>query len=85
MNIWLAACVVFLCGIAACAFVVSRGLQLTDSLVAISLAGTLAVLTLLIMSVALQRPSFIDLALALALVSLPGTAIYAYFIERWFP
>lgn len=85
MNLWFAAGVVFLCGIGICAYVICRAPQLTDSLVGIQMAGTLAVLTLLIMSIAMQRPSFIDLALALALVALPGTAVYSYFIERWFP
>jgi len=50
---------------------------------AVSLAASLAVLLLLMLSFAIDQPSSIDLALTLALLSLPGTLIFALFEERW--
>lgn len=52
-------------------------------LVAMQLAGTFAVLLLLMLSFAFDQASAIDLALTLALLTLPGSALLAVFVERW--
>jgi multicomponent Na+:H+ antiporter subunit F len=52
-------------------------------LVAVQLATAVTTLILALLSFALDQSSFIDLALCLALMSLPGTLVLANFVERW--
>lgn len=52
-------------------------------LVAVSFATSIASLLLVALSFAFDQPAAIDLALALALLSLPGTLLLAMFQERW--
>lgn len=85
MNIWLAAAAEFLVALGICGLAVCRSRRPGEALVALQMAGTLAIMILMLMAEAFQRPSFFDLALALTLVSLPGMMVYAYFVERWFP
>lgn len=47
------------------------------------LASSLAVLALVMLTFAIDQPSSIDLALALALLTLPGSLLLALFVERW--
>ena len=54
-----------------------------DRLIAIQLATAVTVLILVLMSFAFDQSSYIDLALTLVLLSLPGTLILAQFLERW--
>ncbi len=51
--------------------------------VALQMIGSVATLVLTVLSFALDQSSFIELPLALALVSLPGTLLLALFLERW--
>lgn len=82
VNIWLVASGVLLLALLPCTVVVFRAATL-DRLVALELAGTIAALLVLTLAQAFGRPSIFDLALALALLSVPGTLVYAYFLERW--
>lgn len=66
-----------------CAAVLLRGRHLSDRLVALQMLSLLTVLALLILAQAMSRPSFFDLALALAILSFPGALLYAHFVERW--
>jgi multicomponent Na+:H+ antiporter subunit F len=52
-------------------------------LVALQLASSLACMALISMTFAFDEAAFIDLPLALALLSLPGMLIIAVFLERW--
>jgi multisubunit Na+/H+ antiporter MnhF subunit len=52
-------------------------------LVAVELATTLGVLILVVASFVFDQPSSIDLALTLALLTLPGTLLFVLFQERW--
>jgi len=52
-------------------------------LVAVQFATALAVLILIALSFALDQPAAIDLALTLAVLTLPGTLLFALFRERW--
>jgi multicomponent Na+:H+ antiporter subunit F len=51
--------------------------------VAVQLAVALAIPMLVLMTFAFDQPALIDVALALALLSLPGTLVLAMFLERW--
>lgn len=52
-------------------------------LAAVQFVSTLATLLLAAMSFAFDQPSTLDMALCLALLSLPGTLLFALFEERW--
>lgn len=82
MNVWLAAAIALLPALGGCAIVAIGG-DLADRLVALELASSLTVFAVMLLIVAFDQPSFIDLALALALLSLPGSLAYAHFVERW--
>ena len=82
MNLWLIAAGVLLAALLPCAVVVWRGAVL-DRLVALELAGTITALLVVVLAQGLGRSSVLDLALALALLSMPGTLVYTYFLERW--
>ncbi len=82
MTAWLAALVALLPPLAIPVLVALRGRTL-DRLVALQLATSMVMLILVLMSFASDQSSFIDLPLTLALLSLPGTLVFAQFLERW--
>ncbi len=82
MNVWLIAVLALLPPLAVPAYVaVSRGTA--DRLIAVELATSIAALILVVMSFAFDQSSFVDLALTLALLTLPSTLVFAQFLERW--
>lgn len=82
MTAWLAAAVAFLPPFVAALVMCCRG-RTPDRLVAVQFATAMAVLIVVCLSFAFDQPSEIDLALTLSLLSLPGTLIFAVFVERW--
>lgn len=52
-------------------------------LVAVQFGGALATALLVVLSFVFDQPSAIDLALTLAVLTLPGTLLLALFYERW--
>lgn len=52
-------------------------------LVAVQFATVITSLLLVLMSFAFDQSSYLDLALALTVLTLPGTLLMAAFIERW--
>ncbi|GAB2561717.1 hypothetical protein ISP15_09900 [Dyella jejuensis] len=40
-------------------------------------------MVLVLIALAMQQPSYIDLALTLTLLGLPGTLAYTLYMERW--
>ena len=82
MNEWiLAAIVLVLGGIFPC-LVVSIRASVMEGLVALELAGVIAVLVLLLLAEGFQRQPFVDLALALALLSFVGSLALVRYMER---
>lgn len=79
---WLAAVIALLPPLAV-AFWVGLRAGTADRLVALELAAALSVLILVLMSFAFDQPSFIDVPLTIAFLSLPGTLVFAHFLERW--
>jgi multicomponent Na+:H+ antiporter subunit F len=82
MTAWLAATIALLPPFAVALWVCWRA-NTADRLVAVQFATSTAILILATMSFAVDQPSEVDLALTLALLSLPGTLIFAVFVERW--
>lgn len=52
-------------------------------LVALQFVTGITALLLTLMSFAFDQPSYLDLALTVALLAVPGTLLMAIFIERW--
>lgn len=63
--------------------IVARHGPLRSRPLAIQFAGTLVAIIFVLISLAMQQPSYIDLALTLTLLALPGTLAYALYMERW--
>ena len=82
MTAWLAATILLLPPLAVPIVLAMRGAA-NQRLAAIQLAGILSAMILAIMTFALDEPSFIDLALCLTLLSVPGTLLYTLFMERF--
>jgi multicomponent Na+:H+ antiporter subunit F len=82
MNVWLIAATVLLLGLIPCG-VVCLTAPVMDRLVALQLAGVVSTLVLLLLAEGFQRPSYVDLALTLAVLSFTGGLTFARFLERW--
>ena len=82
MTPWMAATIVMVPAFAIPTLAACRG-STAERLVAIQLATVVATLILVLMAFAFDQSSFVDLALTLALLTLPGTLIIATFVERW--
>ena len=82
MNAWLVATILLLPPLAIPVTVAMRG-RADSRLAAVQVAGLLASLMLALMTFAFEQPSFIDLALCLTLLSVPGTFLFTIFMERW--
>lgn len=82
MNEWLAAAILVLLGLFPCGIVVARA-KPAERLIAIEMAGMISSTALLLLAKGSNRPSFVDLALTLAIVSIPGTLLFAHYLERW--
>lgn len=54
-----------------------------DRLAAVQLASSVATIVLALMTFAFDQSSFIDLALAVPLLTVPGTLVFTLFLERW--
>jgi len=82
MTAWLIATIFLLPPFAAAALAGCRG-GTGSRLAALQLASSLAGMALITMTFAFDEAAFIDLPLALALLSLPGMLIITVFLERW--
>jgi multisubunit Na+/H+ antiporter MnhF subunit len=83
MSSWYAASLALCGGLFPCAWIALRAPEPFDRLVALEMASALSTLALVTLAEAMQRPLFLDLALAQALLSFGGGLVYAHFIERW--
>ena len=81
-TMWLYASIALLLPFALTLVALARG-SIADRLAAVQIASTMAVLLLAAMDFAFDQPAGIDIALSLALLSLPGTLVFALFQERW--
>lgn len=52
-------------------------------LVGVQLASGVAIILLTLVTFVFDQSSFVDIALSLALLTLPGTLVLALFLERW--
>ena len=71
-----------LAGLVPCGVACLRG-DVVDRLVALEMAGTVVTLVLLLLAQVFGRVVYVDLALALALLSFAGGLVFARFLERF--
>lgn len=81
-EIWLFASLGLMPPVLVTVVAAGRG-ALSARLIAVELLSSLSVLMLIALSFAFSQPSSIDLALTVALLTLPGTLLFALFAERW--
>jgi multicomponent Na+:H+ antiporter subunit F len=81
MNEWQIAAAAMLVALVPCGWVCARR-DVADAAAAITLAGTLTALALLLIARGEHRQPFADLALVLAAVSFAGSMVLARFVER---
>lgn len=55
----------------------------TERLVAVQLGSVITALILICLSIGFGQASFLDLAVAITVLSLPGTLVLTIFLERW--
>ncbi|MGH8111800.1 MAG: hypothetical protein ACREPF_07915 [Rhodanobacteraceae bacterium] len=82
MNAWLLAALGLWPPVIAAAITCGRG-GVSGRLVALELVMSLAVFEFVLLEFAFAQPSSLGLALALALLGLPGTLVLVLFRERW--
>lgn len=82
MNHWLLATILFVPPLLVPVMVGVRA-DANNRLVAVQVAAPLAAFILALMTFAFDQSSFIDVALCLTLLSVPGTYLYTLFMERW--
>lgn len=83
LNMWLIAATALIVGLIPCGVVCVMARRSVDRLVALEMTTILSVLILLLLAKGFHRPSFFDLALTMALLSIPGTLIFVHYLERW--
>ncbi|HVV70763.1 MAG TPA: monovalent cation/H+ antiporter complex subunit F [Verrucomicrobiae bacterium] len=84
MSVWLWADVALLLCTVPCVVLLLSSRKIEDWAVALQMAGLISVLALIVLAEAMQRPSFLDLAMALGLLSFPAGLVFAHFLEHWF-
>ncbi|HET7570247.1 MAG TPA: monovalent cation/H+ antiporter complex subunit F [Gammaproteobacteria bacterium] len=82
MSGWMLATLGLLPPLIAGVVMAGRG-AIPGRLVAVQLALSATVFSLMLFEVAIRQPSSLDLSLALALLGLPGTLVLVLFQERW--
>ena len=82
MNEWILAAIVLVLGGLVPCLVVCVTASAMEGLVALEMAGVIAVLVLLLLAEGFQRQPFVDLALVLAVLSFVGALIFVRFMER---
>ncbi len=82
VSAWLVATIALLPPLALTVIACGRG-AVGRRLAAVQLASSIGVLVLVVMTFAFGQASSIDLALTLAILTLPANLLFAVFVERW--
>jgi multicomponent Na+:H+ antiporter subunit F len=82
MNPWLIASAILLLALIPCGIAAFRGSPM-ERLLGLEMAGVVEVMFLVTFALAINRPNFLDLALAMGLLCFGGGLVFARFLERW--
>ena len=83
MTVWLAGALGLCASVVPCGIVCLRAQDPLDRLVALEMAAVTVSLTMVLLAEAMQRTSFLDLALTQSLLLFGGALVFARFLERW--
>jgi len=82
MNPWLVASGLLLVALVPCGIATFRGSPM-ERLLGLEMAGVVETMFLVTFAIAIGRPNFLDLALAMGLLCFGGGLVFARFLERW--
>jgi multicomponent Na+:H+ antiporter subunit F len=82
MTPWLTAAAAMLVRLVPCCIVVLRA-RIMERLVALQLAQIIVVLAMIMMAVGSGRSVYLDIPLAMSVLSLASGLVYVRFLERW--
>ncbi len=82
MNVWIFAAIVLLVGGLTPLGIVCFVSRPIEGVVALSLAGVIATLVMLLLAEGFHRQPFVDIALVLAVMSFSGSVAFVRFLER---
>lgn len=82
MNIWLWAAAGMLVALVPCGVAGFRG-SAEDRLGAVQIAGVIVPLQMVLLAEGFAMPAYLDLPLALTVMSFGGGVVYARFLQRW--
>lgn len=82
MNAWLIASAALILALIPCGIAAFRGSPM-ERLLGLEMAGVIEAMFLVTFALAINRPNFLDLALAMALLCFGGGLVFARFLERW--
>lgn len=82
MNMWFASTIAFVLITVPCMVLLIR-VALIDALVALQFGTGACVFALTVLAMGLNRPSFLDIGLTLAILAYPASLLFAHFFERW--
>jgi multicomponent Na+:H+ antiporter subunit F len=82
MNVWMWCAWVTMLGLLPAGWVAFRG-PIEQRLVGLEMGSGVAVVALMMMAQGVERSSFFDIPLALALLSFGGGMVFARFVQRW--
>ncbi len=80
--LWLVILALLLAGLVFAFLRLTRGPYLPDRVIALDLMSTLAMGFIVAYAVRFDQPSFLDVAIILAMISFLGTVAFAYYLER---
>ena len=82
MNPWFLAALALLPGFIICGVVIWRA-TMVNTIIALNLAGVLAVLEFVLLAEGIGNTAFYELALVLAVLTPIGSLVFLRFLERW--
>jgi multisubunit Na+/H+ antiporter MnhF subunit len=82
LNVWYAGATLLLILLVPCVLVAVRG-RMIDALVALEVATAATVVALLFMEQGMQRQTFFDVSLAMAVLTVSSTLLFARIYRRW--
>ena len=82
MNFWLIASGGLLLALIPCGIAAFRGSPM-ERLLGLEMAGVVEIIFLVTFALALNRPNFLDLAVAMGLLCFGVGLVFARFLERW--
>lgn len=82
MNVWMWGSIALLTALAPCGYLALSSGDTHKRLVALEMTGVVAVMEMMLLTMAFNRMPMMDLPVALALLCFGGGMVFAHFLER---